>query len=47
MMSRGISPFLAYDIVLKYMPEASVKLHLPVLEAVAKVDRANALVTRI
>ncbi len=47
MMSRGISPFLAYDIVLEYMPEASEELHQHVLEAVAKVDRANALVTKI
>lgn len=43
--SRGIAPLLAYDIVLRIIPDASEEFHQHVLEAVAKVDPANAHVT--
>ena len=48
MATRGISPLLAYEIVLVHMPKArkaSDKFHQKILEAVAKVDRKNIHVT--
>jgi len=47
MASRGMSPLLAYEIVLVHMPKASQKFHQQILEAVAKVDRGNLHVNRI
>ncbi len=45
MVSRGISPVLAYEIVMVHMPKASQTFHQKILEAVAQVDRQNIHVT--
>lgn len=45
--SCGISPILAYEIVQLHLPQASGKLNVHILEAIAKIDPSNPLVSSI